>query len=836
MRSSRILALGSAIIICVFLAACGGGGGGSTPPPATPLSITSSVLTQATVNVPYSFYLQGTGGQGTYSWGISSGSLPPGLGLDGGTGQLHGIPTAAGSYQFTAKVTDSSLTNATANLTLMVSGAIIIKCNSCSAGTAQLPSGTPNVPYTGTLSATGGVSPYTWCVVEANNGACDDGSAGALPAGLTLNSMTGVISGTPTTPQAPMQFTVEVTDSEDPASSAMAQFSISIFGLTSMSLASGEIYVPYSQQMEVAGGRAPYTWCVMESGGHCDNGSGGALPAGITIAATCTNDQQTICTISGTPSQSGSFPFTIKITDSETPAAVATAQLNLDIAGITNSLLKGNYVMSLTGFKSGNPYVLVSAFVTDGNGNITNGFLDLNDGSGETINNGHVIPQTLTTGSAYNLNSNGTGTVTLVTSTDTYNFSIVASATACLAAVNMSNCARIIQRDSGHPQMYGAGVLQAQDGNFFPANQFFPGSFALQAVGTTPSGSRYAAAGSLAFNPNTLIDIDCSGWGLASCPLDQDSAGTAAYNPIKGSFSSTVDQMTGRGDFALLSFPADPNNICLGTLSSFACTYAFYIVNKEEMILISANPVSKPANLTLWTAYRQLSNAGGWTLSSLTGNSVAELSALNPSGAKPDISAGLLSSNGSGSGTLTTDENVSGTLHTQQSSQGTYAIDATGQKTGKVTLTGFDTQFGSNPPILYLFGSNTAVVVGTDAKVTSGILEPQMGSSFTNSSVRGAYAGGSTAPTKTTVTNSVTFLYADGVGTLSGPQYTSGPSGPGGPHNLALTYTVNSTGRTVVKQGSNTYGYLYVVSPRKFVLLPVGSDPTLGVFFIGETQ
>jgi hypothetical protein len=844
MRSSRILALSLALIISVLLAACGGGGSGSKSNPTQPLTITSTVLTQATVNVPYTFVIQATGGSGTYTWAITAGTLPTGFTFDGSTALLGGTATTAGKYNFTIQVTDSKNDTASQPLTLTVGGAVDILCNSCFANTLTLPSGTPGVQYTASFTAMDGIGPYTWCVVEPNNGPCDNGSGGALPAGLTINSSTGAISGTPTTPQAPAQFTIQATDSEMPASVGSAQITISIFGVTSASLPAGEIYVPYgNQQLTVAGGTSPYTWCVKESNGSCDNGSGGGLPAGITLAPTCTSSRLSTCTISGTPTQAGTFNPTLQVTDSETPPAVTTAQFSVDIAGISNGLLKGNYVISLSGYQSGNPYVLVSAFVADGNGNVTSGLLDLNNGSGETINDGNVVPQTITpTGSTYNINSNGTGTLTLVTSATTYQFDLIVSGTACTANLNTSACGRVIQTAPTSPQMYGTGVLKVQDATYFPINQFFPGSFAFQAVGTDPSGNRFAAAGALAFDASTLVDIDCQQWSLSQCPMDQDSAGTAFYNSFKGSFSSTIDETTGRGNFADISYPNDPNNICQGTLHNFACTYAFYIVNKEEMILISADPVSKPANLTLWSAFRQTSNAGGWTLSSLTGNSIIELNALNPNGGspQPDITAGVLNSNAMGTASISYDENVGGTLNQQQSSQGTYSIDTSGQKTGKITLSGFSGEFGTTPPILYMYGSNYGFVVGTDANVTSGVLEPQIGSPFSAASIEGPYAGGSTSPTLSTVTDSATFLYGDGVGTLTGPQYTVGSTGPSGPNNLDLTYTVGGTGRAVIKQGTNTYGIGYVVSvspsntTKKFVLLPAGNNPTLNVFSAGE--
>jgi hypothetical protein len=250
------------------------------------------------------------------------------------------------------------------------------------------------------------------------------------------------------------------------------------------------------------------------------------------------------------------------------------------------------------------------------------------------------------------------------------------------------------------------------------------------------------------------------------------------------------------------------------------------------MMIISADPLSKPANVTLWRAYRQTSSAGGWTLTALTGNSVMELNGVNPNGGAPlaDETAGLFDSQANGNATFNSDENDGGTMNLQQSSPGTYAIDSEGQKTGRVTFGGFTTQFGTTPPVGYLFGSNFAFVVGTDAKVTSGVLEPQSGSPFSDTSVANIYAGGSISPVLTGVTNSVTDLIANGAGSITAVQYTSGSGGPSGPNNLMLTYSVDDTGRAVVMQNGNQYGILYVVSPTKFILLPVGTAPALNVF------
>jgi hypothetical protein len=100
--------------------------------------------------------------------------------------------------------------------------------------------------------------------------------------------------------------------------------------------------------------------------------------------------------------------------------------------------------------------------------------------------------------------------------------------------------------------------------------------------------------------------------------------------------------------------------------------------------------------------------------------------------------------------------------------------------------------------------------------------------------VANLYAGGSISPVLTGVTNSVTELIADGAGNITAAQYTSGPGGPSGPNKLVLTYNVDDTGRAVVLlPNGNRYGNLYVVSPTKFILLPVGTAPALNIFASG---
>ena len=73
-----------------------------------PLAVTTSSLPNALTSASYTQSLVATGGSGTgYSWSVTGGALPAGLTL-GTNGSFSGTPTAVGSYNFTATVTDSA--------------------------------------------------------------------------------------------------------------------------------------------------------------------------------------------------------------------------------------------------------------------------------------------------------------------------------------------------------------------------------------------------------------------------------------------------------------------------------------------------------------------------------------------------------------------------------------------------------------------------------------------------------------------------------------------------------------------------------------------------------
>jgi hypothetical protein len=167
-----------------------------------PLSITTAALSDGSVGTPYAASLAATGGVPPYSWSFSG--LPDGVTGSAG-GALNGAPTATGTFQVTASVSDSKGAKASRSYTVNIAIAPL------SITSTSLPGGTVGVPVSGSVSAAGGVPPYQW-------------SAAGLPAGVSL-SAGGVLSGTPT---APGTFSVSLTATDSKGAPASKTLSMTV--------------------------------------------------------------------------------------------------------------------------------------------------------------------------------------------------------------------------------------------------------------------------------------------------------------------------------------------------------------------------------------------------------------------------------------------------------------------------------------------------------------------------------------------------------------------------------------------------------------------------------
>ncbi len=186
-----------------FTDASGNGGGQETvrvtitiTPPASPITVSPASLPTMTAGTSFSQNLTSTGGVAPYTYTLQSGVLPVGLTLSSG-GVLSGTPTQRGGYTFSVRATDS--TSPTAQFV-----------DKGYTGTVQnptlslaTPSGTAiqGVTFSQTLSASGGVAPYTYQL-----------ETGSLPAGISVSSA-GVVSGTTSAATGNYPVTIRVTDS-----------------------------------------------------------------------------------------------------------------------------------------------------------------------------------------------------------------------------------------------------------------------------------------------------------------------------------------------------------------------------------------------------------------------------------------------------------------------------------------------------------------------------------------------------------------------------------------------------------------------------------------------
>lgn len=228
----------------------------------------------------------------------SLGALPTGLTLNANTGAITGTPTSSGRWEFNLRVTASDGKSSVRRIWLVVAS------NNDLLLTGSAPAARQNVAFAGLLpSRNGGTSPFIY-----------DVTVGSLPPGLSLNTSTGSITGTPTG-YGNSSCTLRVRDSNNDEATLVLNFTIaqalSLSGTTVPGV-QNSVYAGFTPTR--SGGTGIVTYSIFS----------GTLYNGLSLNASTGS-------ITGTSTVSGTMSLVLRATDSDNytydlPLTIAFAQ------------------------------------------------------------------------------------------------------------------------------------------------------------------------------------------------------------------------------------------------------------------------------------------------------------------------------------------------------------------------------------------------------------------------------------------------------------------------------------------------------------------------------
>ncbi len=271
------------------------------------ISLTPTTLPSGSYNVSYTQQLTASGGAGPYVFELSSGNLPRGLTL-ADNGLLLGTPTQGGMFSFTVTARQGNLCGGSRSYLLTIS----FNCPSLTINPNSIPAATMGQAYSQQLTVgNNGNSPYVYKLF------------GALPNGLTLNSLTGLISGTPTV-SGSFQFQVGVVDFNGCEGLRAYTLNINcpVVTVNPATLPDATVNAFYTQTFTQTGAVAPVTLSLV-----------GSLPNGMQYDTPS-------ATLSGTPTQPGSFNFTVTATGANGCQGVRNYTLSVSQGGISATNLQ----------------------------------------------------------------------------------------------------------------------------------------------------------------------------------------------------------------------------------------------------------------------------------------------------------------------------------------------------------------------------------------------------------------------------------------------------------------------------------------------------------------
>ncbi|HWY03895.1 MAG TPA: Ig domain-containing protein [Candidatus Acidoferrum sp.] len=283
------------------------------PAVTSSLAITNSALPTADAGVLYSASLSAIGGAAPYQWTLASGILPSGIQLQTSSGVIAGKSALPGLFPFSVQVTDASGHSASAAFSLTV--AVPPVASTLAITNSALPAADVSISYSASLSAIGGLAPYHWNLIS-----------GLLPIGIQLQTSSGVIAGR-TALSGSYPFSVQVTDASGHSASAAFSLRVAVppvastLAITNSALPAADVSISYAASLSAIGGLAPYHWNLIS----------GLLPFGIQL-------QTSSGVIAGRTALSGSYPFSVQVTDASGHSASAAFSLTVAVPPVVSTL------------------------------------------------------------------------------------------------------------------------------------------------------------------------------------------------------------------------------------------------------------------------------------------------------------------------------------------------------------------------------------------------------------------------------------------------------------------------------------------------------------------
>lgn len=569
------------------------------------------------------------------------------------------------------------------------------------------------------------------------------------------------------------------------------------------------------------------TWTLTTGGTSCSPACGtltsGAAP---TITATYAPPATLPTGANASPTITAALVVKPAVTDSFTFNIVAAT-----------ALFKGSYAFLVRGYDvTGSPMAMAGSVTADGNGNITAGDLDINNGGGLTS-----LPTPITGNYSIDLSFNeairGTFTIT------SFDFGGPTYLSMKFTLSSDGTTGSILELDG--IGFRNVGTIQLQDPSALTAATP-AGTYVFGLDSDAPVGGRTVEAGQFILAAGGVTG------GLVDESKAADATPRYSAAPVTSGPVTTPDS-SGRGTLTL-NVSATPPGPASSTL------YAYYIVNANQLNLLEIDSGATFGVVQAGVARIQ---------KPLTASSVNTLSVLQftgmdaipgtSSGIGPDVIIGLLKISGGNLFNLTFDSNDLGKILTTHTDAGYVSFDPT---TGRGVLSapgGFQESFVSSA-VFYLSDAGQGFIIDADPSTPDGTPPDQ---ATTNNAFSGTFTPQAAGPfAATTLSNNLIFTSGASVipaipsiegvikvnstaGTYTGLADLTAPDPidnlPNGSFRGNYSFVNTTLGHGVIQLPEQVYGdftsslmypaSFFIIGPNQFVSIGVQNSTYSGISF-----